>query len=59
MQGVVTSIFGNDINTDDIIRADILQESTKKDFFAQYAFEKYDTNFITRCKREKSNIIIA
>lgn len=59
MQGVVTSIFGNDINTDDIIRADILQESTKKDFFAQYAFEKYDTDFITRCKREKSNIIIA
>ena len=55
----VTSVFGNDINTDDIIRADILQESTDKDFFAQYAFEKYDKEFINRCKQSESNVIIA
>ena len=59
MQGIVTSIFWNDINTDDIIRADVLQESTDKNFFANYAFEKYDTDFIVRCKKEDSNIIIA
>lgn len=55
----VTSVFPNDINTDDIIRADILQESTKKHFFAQYAFEKYDKEFIVRCKQVENNVIIA
>ena len=55
----VTTIFGDDINTDDIIRADVLQESTDKDFFAKYAFEKYDADFINRCKTSKQNIIIA
>ncbi len=55
----VTTIFGDDINTDDIIRADVLQESTDKDFFAKYAFEKYDKEFINRCKTAKSNVIIA
>lgn len=55
----ITSIFWDDINTDDIIRADILQESTKKHFFAQYAFEKYDKNFISRSKSVENSIIIA
>lgn len=54
----ITTIFGNDINTDDIIRADVLQESTDKDFFAQYAFEKYDKEFINRCKTTDKNIVI-
>lgn len=55
----ITSIFPNDINTDDIIRADILQESTTKHFFAQYAFEKYDKDFIKRCSKAEDNVIIA
>ncbi len=55
----VTTVFWNDINTDDIIRADVLQESTDKEFFAQYAFEKYDSEFINRCKTAKSNVVIA
>ncbi len=54
----VSSIFGDDINTDDIIRADILQESTDKDFFAKYAFEKYDKDFIKRCQKYDSNVVI-
>ena len=56
---IVSSIFGKDINTDDIIRADVLQESTDKAFFAKYAFEKYDKDFIKRCKKYPSNVIVA
>ncbi len=55
----ITTIFGDDINTDDIIRADVLQESTDKDFFAQYAFEKYDKEFIKRCQTSEQNVVIA
>jgi hypothetical protein len=36
-----------------------LQESTDKDFFAKYAFEKYDKDFIKRCSQNESNVIIA
>jgi 3-isopropylmalate dehydratase small subunit len=35
-----------------------LQESTDKSFFAKYAFEKYDPEFISRCKKYDSNIVI-
>ena len=59
VQWKVSSVFWADINTDDIIRADILQESTDKDFFAKYAFEKFDPEFIKRCEKYDSNIIIA
>ena len=55
----VTSVFFDDVNTDDIIRADVLQESTDKTFFAKYAFEKFDWKFIERCVKQKSNIIVA
>lgn len=59
MKYQVTSVFGDDINTDDIIRADILQESTEKKFFAQYAFEKYDKDFIARSRSVENSVIIA
>ena len=55
----ITSVFKDDINTDDIIRADVLQESTDKQFFAKHAFEKFDSDFVERCSREKSSIVVA
>lgn len=55
---IVTSVFGHEINTDDIIRADVLQESTNKEFFAQFAFQKFDPDFVFRCSRQSNNIIL-
>lgn len=57
--GKITSIFADDINTDDIIPAWTLQESTDKAFFAKYAFSNYDKEFIKRCQKEENNIIVA
>ncbi len=57
--GTVTSIFGDDINTDDIIPASYLQQSTERAFFKDYAFEKYDPAFRQRCQQTPANIIIA
>ena len=54
----VTTKYPENINTDNIIRADILQESWEKKFFAKHAFEKYDSEFVNRCKWQK-NIIVA
>ncbi|MDD3288688.1 MAG: 3-isopropylmalate dehydratase [Alphaproteobacteria bacterium] len=59
MKAVVTTVFGSDINTDDIIRADILQEEWDKDAFAKYAFDKFDPAFRDRCANEQANIIVA
>jgi len=59
LTGTISSIFPDDINTDDIIPAWTLQESTDPKYFKKYAFEKYDEEFIKRCKRNSSNIIIA
>lgn len=59
MRGKITTIFPPNINTDDIIRADILQEHWEKDKFAQFAFEKFDAEFVNRCNAEKANVIIA
>ncbi len=59
INGKVTSIFGDDINTDDVIPAWTLQESTERGFFAQYAFEKYDAEFVNRCKQTDKNIVVA
>lgn len=59
IKGKITSIFPKDINTDDIIPAWTLQESTERSFFAKYAFSNYDKDFINRSQKEKSNIIIA
>jgi 3-isopropylmalate dehydratase small subunit len=56
--GKVTSVYGNDINTDDIIPASYLQQSTDRKFFAQYAFDKYDPEFRQRCRQHEANIVI-
>lgn len=57
--GKITSIFPDDINTDDIIPAWTLQESLDRSFFKQYAFKNYDSEFVNRCGQEKKNIIVA
>lgn len=57
--GKVTFIFPDDINTDDIVPAWTLQESTERSFFKKYAFHNYDADFIKRCNQEASNIIVA
>lgn len=59
IKGKITSIFPKDINTDDIIPAWTLQESTERSFFGRYAFYNYDKEFINRCKNSDSNIIVA
>ncbi len=59
ISGVITSVFPDDINTDDIIPAWTLQESTKRVFFKKYAFSKYDKDFVKRCAGTETNIIIA
>lgn len=56
--GKVTSVYGNDINTDDIIPASYLQQSTDRKFFAEYAFDKYDAEFRSRCLQTETNIVI-
>ncbi|MCZ6873292.1 MAG: 3-isopropylmalate dehydratase small subunit [bacterium] len=57
--GKVTSVYGNDINTDDIIPASYLQQSTDRKFFARYAFDKYDPEFRDRCQQTETNIVIS
>lgn len=57
--GQVTSVYGKDINTDDIIPASFLQQSTERKFFAQYAFDRYDPAFRERCQQSTTNIVIA
>ena len=59
IKGSVVAIYPDDINTDDIIPAWTLQESTEKDFFGKYAFSNYDQNFVAGCKKNRSNIIVA
>ena len=49
LKGTVTTVFGDDINTDDIIPAFRLQQSNDPEFFATYAFEKFDPDFRSRC----------
>ena len=57
--GKVTSVYGKDINTDDIIPASFLQQSTDRKFFKNYAFDKYDPDFRERCKQTSANVVIA
>ena len=61
ISGTVTVRFGDDINTDYIIPAYLLQEAWDKHFFADYAFEKYNPDFvkITRANPNKDNIVVA
>jgi len=57
--GKITSVFPKDINTDDIIPAWTLQESSEHSYFKKYAFDNYDKGFVNRCKKNDSNIIVA
>lgn len=57
--GTVTSIYGKDINTDDIIPASFLQQSTDRKFFKDYAFDRCDPAFRDRCQQSTVNIVVA
>jgi 3-isopropylmalate/(R)-2-methylmalate dehydratase small subunit len=59
LSGTVTSVFGNDINTDDIIPAMYLLKSDDPEYFATYAFAKFDPEFRTRCLQGQANIVVA
>ncbi len=59
LNGTVTSVFGNDINTDDIIPAMYLIKSDDPEYFATYAFAKFDPDFRKRCLQSQANIIVA
>jgi len=59
LSGTVTSVFGNDINTDDIIPAMYLIKSDDPEYFATYAFAKFDPDFRNRCLKQQANIIVA
>ncbi|MHB8567097.1 MAG: LeuD/DmdB family oxidoreductase small subunit [Nitrososphaerales archaeon] len=59
VSGTVTVKFGDDINTDYIIPAYLLQEAWDKHFFADYAFEKYSPTFIKTCRANSDNIVVA
>jgi 3-isopropylmalate dehydratase small subunit len=57
--GRVSVKFGDDINTDYIIPAYIIQEAWQKSFFAEHAFERYDPSFVATCKNSVDNIVVA
>jgi len=57
--GKVVKKYGNDINTDYIIPAYLLQESWDKQFFADHAFERYDPSFVPDCKTGRTNIVVS
>lgn len=55
IDGTVTVKFGDNINTDYIIPAYLLQEAWDKRFFADYAFERYYPEFPKICKKNPNN----
>ncbi|MDA4131853.1 MAG: 3-isopropylmalate dehydratase, partial [Thaumarchaeota archaeon] len=59
LRGKVAKKYGDDINTDYIIPAYLLQESWDKQFFADHAFEYYDPSFKTACRSNKESIVVA
>lgn len=59
IRGKVAKKYGDDINTDYIIPAYLLQESWDKQFFADHAFEYYDPSFKTACRMNKESIVVA
>jgi 3-isopropylmalate/(R)-2-methylmalate dehydratase small subunit len=59
LNGIVTTVFGNDINTDDIIPALYLLKSDDPEYFATYAFAKFDPDFRNRCLQHQANIVVA
>jgi|GEM_PF-565509 3-isopropylmalate dehydratase small subunit len=60
-QGKIVAKFGDDINTDYIIPAYLLQEAWGKKYFAEHAFERYDPSFVSRCRANasKDSIVVA
>lgn len=61
LNGTVSVKFGDDINTDYIIPAYLLQEAWDKRFFADYAFERYFPEFpkICRGNPNRDNVVVA
>ena len=59
IRGKVAKKFGDDINTDYIIPAYLLQESWDKQFFADHAFEGYDPGFAEACRANKESMVVA
>jgi 3-isopropylmalate/(R)-2-methylmalate dehydratase small subunit len=59
LSGTITTVFGDDINTDDIIPAFRLQQSNEPEFFGTYAFEKFDAEFRSRCGQGGANVVLA
>lgn len=59
VKGKVAKKFGDDVNTDYIIPASILQESWDKQFFADHAFEGYDPSFSATCRANEESIVVA
>jgi 3-isopropylmalate dehydratase small subunit len=59
LRGKVAKKYPDDINTDYIIPAYLLQESWDKQFFADHAFEYYDPSFKSTCRANKESIVLA
>ena len=57
-KGKVSKKYGDDINTDYIIPAYLLQESWDKQFFADHAFERYDPTFVPATRAVKDGIVV-
>ncbi len=59
IRGKVAKKYGDDINTDYIIPAYLLQESWVKQFFADHAFEYYDPSFRSDSRANRESIVVA
>lgn len=59
ISGRAVKKYGDDINTDYIIPAYLLQESWDKQFFGDHAFESYDPAFVPTCRGKTGNIVVA
>jgi 3-isopropylmalate dehydratase small subunit len=59
MRGKVAKKYGDDVNTDNIIPAYLLQESWDKQFFADHAFEYFDPSFKSACRQNKESVVVA
>src|SRR5271163_4633 len=59
LRGKVAKKYGDDINTDYIIPAFLLQESWDKQFFADHAFENFNPSFRADARANKESIVVA
>ena len=57
-RGKVAKKYGDDINTDYIIPAYLLQESWDKQFFADHTFESFDPSFKSACRQNKESVVV-